>query len=56
MEEAARHAKSNVVRPQSVTVDTVVYIAVRYWFSVSDILRYDLHSQQWMEPLQYQYY
>ena len=41
--------------PQSVTVDTVVYIAVR-WFSVSDILRYDLHSQQWMEPLQYQYY
>ena len=41
-------------RPQSVTVDTVVYIAVRY--SVSGvILRYDLHSQQWMEPLQYQY-
>ena len=40
--------------PQSVTVDTVVYIAERYWRS-SDILRYDLHSQQWMEPLQYQY-
>ena len=38
--------------PQSVTVDTVVYIVVRY----SDILRYDLHSQQWMEPLQCQYY
>ena len=45
--------------PQSVTVDTVVYIAERcreYLFSVSDILRYDLHSQQWMEPLQYQYW
>ena len=39
--------------PQSVTVDTVVYIAGRV--GVSDILRYDLHSQQWMEPLQYQY-
>ena len=40
------------MRPQSVTVDTVVYIAE----SVSGvILRYDLHSQQWMEPLQYQY-
>ena len=43
-----------MVRPQSVTVDTVVYIAGRYWFS-GVILRYDLHSQQWMEPLQYQY-
>ena len=43
--------------PQSVTVDTVVYIAERHWSSVSsDILRYDLHSQQWMKPLQYQYY
>ena len=40
--------------PQSVTVDTVVYIAER-WPSASVILRYDLHSQQWMEPLQYQY-
>ena len=39
--------------PQSVTVDTVVYIAERY--SVSDILRYELHSQQWM-PLYYQYW
>ena len=45
-----------MVRPQSVTVDTVVYIAERYLGSVSVILRYDLHSQQWMEPLQYQYY
>ena len=45
-----------MVRPQSVTVDTVVYIAERYWPRVSGvILRYDLHSQQWMEPLQYQY-
>ena len=42
--------------PQSVTVDTVVYIAERDLYSVSDILRYDLHSQQWMEPLQYQYW
>ena len=41
--------------PQSVTVDTVVYITERR-YSVSDIFRYDLHSQQWMEPLQYQYY
>jgi len=38
--------------PQSVTVDTVVYIAER---DSRDILRYDLHSQQWMKPLQYQY-
>ena len=46
-----------MVRPQSVTVDTVVYIAERYWPRVSGvILRYDLHSQQWMEPLQYQYH
>ena len=41
--------------PQSVTVDTVVYIAERYPYS-GVILRYDLHSQQWMEPLQYQYW
>ena len=50
--------------PQSVTVDTVVYIAERYcprgvflrsWYC-GDILRYDIHSQQWMEPLRYQYY
>ena len=47
-----------MVDPQSVTVDTVVYIAGR-WRSLivsGDILRYDLHSQQWMEPLQYQYW
>ena len=45
--------------PQSVTVDTVVYIAERgYWLSVigGDILRYDLHNQQWMERLKYQYW
>ena len=43
--------------PQSVTVDTVVYITGRgYWFSGSVILRYDLHSQQWIEPLKYQYW
>ena len=41
--------------PQSVTVDTVVYIADRGLLS-GVIFRYDLHSQQWMEPLQYQYY
>ena len=40
--------------PQSVTVDTVVYIAERYSAS-GVILRYDFHSQQWMEPLYYQY-
>ena len=38
--------------PQSVTVDTVVYIAERY---SGVILRYDLYSQQWMKPLLYQY-
>ena len=43
--------------PQSVTVDTVVYIAEREWRSLdSVILRYELHSQQWMEPLQCQYW
>ena len=42
--------------PRSVTVDTVVYIAQR-WLSLSGvILRYDLHSQQWMEALESQYY
>ena len=41
--------------PQSVTVDTVVYIAERRYRYIGDILRYDLHSQQWMEPLQYHY-
>ena len=41
--------------PQSVTVDTVVYIAGRGYSASGDILRYDLHSQQWMKPLQYQY-
>ena len=43
--------------PQSVTIDTVVYIADRGWFSDSSgvILRYNLHSQRWMEPLQYRY-
>ena len=41
--------------PQSVTVDTVVYIADSRWYR-GVILRYDLHSQQWMEPLQYQYW
>ena len=43
-------------RPQSVTVDIVVYIAERRYLYRGDILRYDLHSQQWVEPLQYQYY
>ena len=40
--------------PQSVTVDTVVYIADRG--ASGDILRYELHSQQWMEPLHYPYF
>ena len=42
--------------PQSVTVDTVVYIAERGYRLSGVILRYDLHSQQWMKPLQYQYW
>ena len=42
-----------MVRPQSVTVDTVVYIAHRRWPS-GVILRYDPHTNNFTE-LQYQY-
>ena len=43
-----------MVRPQSVTVDTVVYIAERDWSS-GVILRYDPHTNNFTE-LQYQYW
>ena len=42
-----------MVYPQSVTVDTVVYIADRRWYS-GDILRYDPHTNNFTEQLQYQ--
>ena len=54
MEEAARHAKSNGVATVSNSGYSCVH-CTRTWAS-GDILRYDLHSQQWMEPLQYQYW
>ena len=46
--------------PQSVTVDTVVYIAHRglliaHWLS-NVILRYDPHTNEWTELPQYQYW
>ena len=41
--------------PQSVTVEGILYINDRGRYSGSDILRYDLHTEQWCEPLQYQY-
>ena len=41
--------------PQSVTVDTVVYITERYWGS-GVILRYDPHTNEWTELPQYQYW
>ena len=41
-------------RPQSVTVDTVVYIADR-WCG-GDILRYDPHNNQWTALPEYQYW
>ena len=41
--------------PQSVTVDTVVYIAERGWRS-GVILRYDPHNNQWTELPYYQYW
>ena len=40
--------------PQSVTVDTVVYIADRGYSG--DILRYDPHTNEWTELPQYHYY
>ena len=43
-----------MVRPQSVTVETAVYITER-WGS-GDILRYDLHTDKWTEFPQYQYW
>ena len=43
-----------MVYPQSVTVDTAVYIADRYMFT-GDILRYDPHTNEWTELPRYQY-
>ena len=43
-----------MVYPQSVTVDTVVYIAERY--DSRDILRYDPHTNELTELPQYQYW
>ena len=43
-----------MVLPQSVTVDTVVYIAERGWPGV--ILRYDPHTNEWTELPQHQYW
>ena len=44
-----------MVSPQSVTVDTVVYIAQRGLFT-GDILRYDPHTKEWTALPQYQYW
>ena len=41
--------------PQSVTIEGILYVNDRGRYSGSDILRYDLHNEQWCEPLQYQY-
>ena len=43
-----------MVRPQSVTVDTVVYIAERGYSGV--ILRYDPHTNNFTEQLRYRYW
>ena len=42
--------------PQSVTIEGILYVYDREgFFSDSDILRYDLLTQQWCEPVHYQY-
>ena len=41
--------------PQSVTIEGIVYVNDRGRYSDSDIHRYDLHNEQWCEPLKYQY-
>ena len=42
-----------MVYPQSVTIEGILYVNERRG-GYSDIHRYDLHSQQWCEPLKYQ--
>ena len=39
--------------PQSVTIEGILYVYDR---GGSDILRYDLHSEQWCEPVKQQYW
>ena len=43
-----------MVYPQSVTIEGILYVTDRRRYS--DILRYNLHNEQWCEPLQYQYW
>ena len=40
--------------PQSVTIEGILYVYGRGGYS--DILRYDLHKEQWCEPVKHQYY
>ena len=40
--------------PQSVTIENILYVYERGLSSDSDIHRYDLHNEQWCEPLKYQ--
>ena len=42
--------------PQSVTIEGILYVYHRGLYSGRDILRYDLLTQQWCEPVHYQYY
>ena len=43
--------------PQSVTIEGILYVYDRRGgYSSTDILRYDLNSEQWCEPVHYQYY
>ena len=41
--------------PQSVTIEGILYVSDRR-YSDRDILRYDLNSEQWCEPVHYQYW
>ena len=43
--------------PQSVTIEGILYVYEREGgYTGSDILRYDLNSEQWCEPVHYQYH
>ena len=42
--------------PQPVTIEGILYVYDRGDLSDSDILRYDLHKEQWCEPVKHQYY
>ena len=41
--------------PQSVTTEGILYVYDRGRYRDSDILRYDLHKEQWCEPVKHQY-